>query len=102
MGFLYKTQLWVPAAHIPGTINIEADKQSRVVEDATEWKFNPALFYKIAEKFRKPNIYLFATRINKQLDRYVSWHPEADAMAVTDRSCRTILDTLNNLTVLIR
>ena len=28
------------------------------------------------EKIGKPDIYLFTTRINKQLDWYVSWHPE--------------------------
>ena len=80
--FCTKNQLWVSAAHIPGTINIEADKQSRVLQDATEWKFNPALFHKIVEKFGKPDIDLFATRINKQLDRYASWHPEPEAMAI--------------------
>ena len=32
MGFL----LWLSAAHIPGTVNIEANKQSTVLEDATE------------------------------------------------------------------
>ena len=69
--FCTKTQLWVSAVHIQGTINIEADKQSRVMKDATEWKFNLALFHKIVEKFGKPDIDLFATRINKQLDRCV-------------------------------
>ena len=48
----------------------------RALDDATEWKLNHALFHKIAEKFGKPDIYLFTTRINKQLDRYVFWHPE--------------------------
>ena len=80
--FCTKNQLWVSAAHIIGTINTEADKQSRVLEDATEWKLNSALFYKIVEKFGKPDIDLFATRINKQLGRYVSWHPEPEAMAI--------------------
>ena len=42
----------------------------------------PALFQKIVEKFGKPDIDLFATRINKQSDRYVSWHPEPEAMAI--------------------
>ena len=84
--FSTKNQMWVSAAHVPGTINIEADKQSRVLEDATEWNLNPDLFHKIVEKFGKPDIDLFATRINKQLDRYVSWHPEPEAMAVNDFS----------------
>ena len=50
MFFLLKTK----AAHIQGTINIEADKQFRVLEDATEWKLNPA-FFSIVEKFGKPD-----------------------------------------------
>ena len=50
--FVLKTSLvWLSAAYIPGTVNIEADKQSRVLEDATEWKLNPALFQNIVEKF---------------------------------------------------
>ena len=37
--FCIKNQLWVSVAHITGTINIEADKQSRVLEDATDLAF---------------------------------------------------------------
>ena len=81
-GFCTKNQLWLSAAHIPGTVNIEADKQSRVIVDGTEWKLNPALFQKIVEKFGKLVIDLFATRINKQLDRYVSWHPQPQSTAI--------------------
>ena len=80
--FCTKNQLWLSAAHIPGTVNIEADKQSRILEDATEWKLYPAVFKKIVEKFGKPDIDLFPTRIDKQLDGYVSWHPEPKAMAI--------------------
>ena len=52
--FYSENQQWVAAAHIPGTTDIEADKQSRALEDATEWKLKPALFHKIVEKFGKP------------------------------------------------
>ena len=45
-------------------------------------KLNPALFHEIVEKFGKPDIDLFATRINKQLDRYVSWNPEPEVMTI--------------------
>ena len=80
--FCTKNQMWVSAAHMPGIINIEADKQSRVLEDATKWKLSPVLFHKTVEKFGKPDIDIFTTRINKHLDRYVSWHPEPEAMAI--------------------
>ena len=63
--------MWVSAAHIPGKNNIEADQQSRILQDATEWKLHPVLFHKIADKFGKPGIYLFVSRINRQLKRYI-------------------------------
>ena len=60
MFFLLKTK----AAHIQGTIKIEADKQFRVLEDATEWKLNPALFQLLKNLENQTD--LFAIRINKQ------------------------------------
>ena len=63
--------MWVSAAHIPGKNNIEADQQSRILQDATEWKLHPVLFHKITDKFGKPGIYLFVSRINRQLKRYI-------------------------------
>ena len=39
-----------------------------------------SFFRKIVENFGTPDIDLFATRINTQLD--VSWHPEPEAMAI--------------------
>ena len=50
-GSCTKNQLWLSAAHIPETVNIEADNQSSVLEDATEWKQNPAVFQKKVERF---------------------------------------------------
>ena len=80
--FCTENKLWVSAAHIPGKNNIEADQQSRILQDATEWKLHPELFQKIVDKFGKPDIDLFASRISRQLKSYVSWHPEPEAMAV--------------------
>ena len=76
MGFLCQKLIVGCSSTYTGTINIEADKQSKAPEDATEWKLNPAFFHKIVKKFGKADIYLLTTRINKQLDRYVSWHLE--------------------------
>ena len=72
----------ISSAHIPGKDNIEADHQLRILQDATEWKLYPELFQKIVDKFGKPDTDLFASRINRQLKSYVSWHPEPEAMIV--------------------
>ena len=56
-----ENKLWVSAAHISGKINIEADQQSTMLRDATEWKLHPELFQKIIDKFGKSGIDLFAS-----------------------------------------
>ena len=80
--FCTENALWVSAIHIPGKNNIEADQQPRIIQGATKWKLHPEPFHKIADKFGKPDIGLCASRINRQVKRYVSWHPEPEAMAV--------------------
>ena len=71
--------MWVSAAHIPGKDNIEADQQSRILQDATEWKLHPELLQKVVHKFGKPDLHLFASKISRQLKSYACWHPEPDA-----------------------
>ena len=63
--FCTENKLCVSAAHIPGKKNIEADQESRVLQDATEWKLHPELFHIIVDKFEKSGIDLFASRINR-------------------------------------
>ena len=77
--FCTEDKLWILAAHIPGKGNIEADQQFRILQDATAWKLHPELFQKVVDKFGKPDLHLFASKINRQLKSYVSWHPESDA-----------------------
>ena len=48
--------MWISAANIPGKDNIEADQQSRILQDATESKLDPELFQKIVDRFGKPEI----------------------------------------------
>ena len=65
-------------------------KQSKLrhISDKQHWRMllsrNLILlfFQKMVEKFRKPDKDLFATRINKHLDRYVSWHLEPESIAI--------------------
>ena len=74
---------WVTACHIPGDNNEEADALSRNFDSMSEWMLDPQLFY-LAQKnlnFR-PNIDLMATRVNKQLEKFMSFRPDPEAFAV--------------------
>ena len=73
---------WLSASYTPGKHNIIADKLSREFNMTLEWKLNPAIFDKISYHFSKPGIDLFASRINHQLDIYVSWKPDPGASFV--------------------
>lgn len=74
--------IWLSAVHLPGSVNVEADKASRVFDDNTEWQLRPDLFQLIIDKLITPEIDLFASRLNNQIARYVSWHPDPGAVAV--------------------
>ena len=74
--------MWVSAAHIPGTQNTEADSFSRNFNEAIEWKLSTHLFQKISSMFGNPTLDLFASRINYQIDRYISWKPDPKALAI--------------------
>ena len=36
--------IWLSAAHIPGSENFQADKESRVLRDSTEWSLSQEAF----------------------------------------------------------
>ena len=74
--------IWLSAVHIPGKVNVEADKMSRVFHDNNEWKLNTKMFQKIFDQFPNLEIDLFASRINFQLDQYVAWRPDPGCIAV--------------------
>jgi hypothetical protein len=73
--------IWLSAAHIPGVTNVEADRASRVFNDRTEWKLDSGVFNDVIQSFYRPEVDLFATRLNTQLPRFVSWKPDPKAEA---------------------
>ena len=74
---------WLTATHIPGILNTEADKESRMQETRTEWMLNKLDFQKIVQELKfNPKIDLFASRFNNQLTVFVSYRPDPLAMAV--------------------
>ena len=74
--------IWLSIAHVPGVENVIADYKSRHFSDNVEWQLNPKLFERICQRFGEPTIDLFASRLNKQIIRYVSWMPDPEAVAV--------------------
>lgn len=68
---------------IPGKDNLDADRESREYDLQTEWKLATAIFNEILHHFQmKPDIDLFASRINYQLKPFVSYRPDPEAYAV--------------------
>jgi hypothetical protein len=62
-------KIWRSSAHVAGVKNVEADHRSRYFKQNYEWMLNPC-------------IYLFATRLNTQIEKFVSWEPDPEAWAI--------------------
>ena len=75
--------VWLSIAHIPGVANVLADKASRLNTYHTEWMLSRKIFAKsIAKLGVTPQIDLFASRLNYQLEPYISYQPDPGALAV--------------------
>ena len=71
------------AAYIPGKTNIEANEESGRENQDTEWMLNPDILSDAMDRLDvKPEIDLFASRLNHQFPRYISYKPDPDAEAV--------------------
>jgi hypothetical protein len=73
--------IWVSAVHIAGSKNAIADKLSRKSSDH-EWQLNKTVFQSLVSLFPNMTIDLFASYLNRQLPRYVAWHPDPQASFV--------------------
>ena len=76
------TNNFVTAVHLPGCTNIEADFESRTDRHQIERHLNPIVFQGITLQLGICDMDLFASRVNAQLDKYVSWKPDPGAFAV--------------------
>lgn len=68
-----KRNIFVFASYIKSSQNKDADMESRNLNIDTEWELSSAAFNKIVEKFGRPQIDLFASRLNAKCDKYISW-----------------------------
>lgn len=77
-----KRRIFVFASYIPSAENIEADAESRKLNIDTEWELGSNEFKRIIKRFHKPNIDLFASRINAKCSLYVSWKKDPFAYSI--------------------
>ena len=71
----------INAEHLPGTQNVVADRLSRAGQDSSDWRLNPSIFSLLRARWSL-RVDLFASSWNKQLDQFVSWGRQPDALAV--------------------
>lgn len=77
-----KRNLWVFASYIKSEENTIADYESRRLEPETEFEISKAAFKEICCTFGKPDIDLFASRVNTKCKEYVSWKRDPNARAI--------------------
>ena len=76
-------EICLRARHIPGRLNVIADKLSRhqqVIQ--TEWSLHPDVFAQICHRWHLPKVDLFATRYSCKLPQFMSPVPDPKAWAV--------------------
>ena len=78
-----RQQVTLGARHIPGRLNVIADRLSRLGQTIqTEWSLHPEVFHAICSRWHQPQVDLFATRFNNKLPQFVSPVPDPQAWAV--------------------
>ncbi|CAG2227253.1 Leucine-rich repeat-containing protein 56 [Mytilus edulis] len=73
--FCKDNDIWLTCTHIAGKENL-ADKKSREFDDKLEWKLKRSVFDQLCTLWQRPDIDLFASRLNFQLENYCSWKPD--------------------------
>lgn len=73
--------LLVFASYISSIENINADAASRCLSIESEYELNNKMFQNIVDTFGKPDIDLFATKLNTKCRKYVSWYPDPNSIS---------------------
>ena len=72
MAFFVKNKIWTAAAHDPGAENVIADYELRKSYNDVELMLNDETCQKAIKHLKfKPDLDYFASRLNKQLSKYI-------------------------------
>jgi hypothetical protein len=75
--FCRENEMFITCAHIPGKENVVADLESRREYKQAEWMLNKDIFEDAVQFFGyRPNMDCFASRVNTQLESFVSRRPD--------------------------
>ena len=74
--------LFITLSYIKGTMNVEADNESRCQKPDLEWSLNDSVFKTLKTRFSNLSVDMFASRLNFKLEKYFSWKPDPFAFAI--------------------
>ena len=75
-------EIWLSGQYVPGDLNVEAHSPSRCFAEELEWSLHPTIFSELQSIIWGPDIDLFASRLKRKVERYVSWHSDPGEYAV--------------------
>ena len=75
-------QVTLVAYHLPGVMNMLADRESRASVQLADAQLHPHFFAQIESHWGPHSMDLFSTFQNRQLRRYASWKPQPGAVWV--------------------
>ena len=74
--------IWLSATHIAGKDNCKADKCSRNINIEAEMSLNVDIFEELCSIYGRPDLDVFASRINHKLSKYISRFADSGAFAI--------------------
>ena len=80
--FALDREIVLSAEYLPGSLNTEADWESRNFQDGSDWQLKECVFHQLNSRWGPFKLDMFASRHNTQLEHYVSWYPDPYALAV--------------------
>ena len=81
VGWCESRGMSIQAIYLPGALNVFADRLSRDAQDSSDWKLCPSVFSALSRRWNL-KVDLFASAWNKQLDSFVSWGAQPEALAM--------------------
>ena len=80
-GLVPGQKIVLTAEYLSGNQNLVADWHSRNINDSSDWCLNRQIFHQIQKLIGELEVDIFASRLNYQLKKIVSWKPDPMSLA---------------------